>query len=169
MTITACPIALQGMGKCRNAGCHLRHDVVLCKACKCLVLHGELRKHRRGEDHRLKSGFGEWEGETRPPARAILPSPSPYPDVPKLKPSEKRARKLAKKKELVGGGGVPAGGGEAGQVSVSGEEGLDFKSEVGADGEKKTNSTIPVIIQKTADGVGLTLVGVGVTGAGSGG
>jgi hypothetical protein len=77
----------------------------------------------------------------------------------KPKPSEKRARRLAKKKELAGTGGVPARGGEAKRarkvakkkeptgtparggeaqhLSVSGEEGLDFKSEVGVDGEKK--------------------------------
>ncbi|KAN0127185.1 hypothetical protein V8E53_014991 [Lactarius tabidus] len=166
MTI-ACPIALKGMGRCQNAKCRLRHDVVLCKPCKRFVLHDELRKHRRGEDHRLNSGFGEWKEETERSARAVLPSPSPY--VPKPKPSKKRARKLAKRKEPAGTGGVPARGGEAQHLSVSGEEGLDFKSEVGVDAEKKTNSTIPVIIQKTADGVGLTLVGVGVTGAGSGG
>jgi hypothetical protein len=192
MTITICPIALQGTGKCWDAQCRLRHDVVLCKPCKCFVLHCELRKHRSGKDHRLKSGFGDWKAETR--RRAILPSPYPQFTKPKPKPSEKRARRLAKKKELAGTGGVPARGGEAKRarkvakkkeptgtgvparggeaqhLSVSGEEGLDFKSEVGVGGEK-TNRTIPVIIQKTAaaDGVGLTLVGMVVTGAGSGG
>ena len=100
----------------------------------------------------------------RPTARAILPSPYHY--VPKQEPSEKRARKLARKMELAGTGGVPASGGEAQHLSVSGEKGLDFKSEVGVD-KKKTNSTIPVIIQKTADGVSLILVDVVVTGAGS--
>ena len=164
MTITACPVALKKKGVCRDAQCRLRHDFVLCEPCKCFVLHGELRKHCRGEGHRLKSGCGEWE-DTRPPARAILPSPYRY--VPKQKPSEKRARRLARKKELAGTGSVPASGGEAQHLSVSGEEGLDFKSEVGANDEKKTNSTIPVIIQKTADGVGLTLVDMVVTGAGS--
>jgi hypothetical protein len=81
----------------------------------------------------------------------------------------KRARRLAKRKEPADTSGVPARGGEAQHLSVSGEEGLNFKSEVGVDGEKKTDSTIPVIIQKTAGGVSLTLVSVGITGAGSGG
>jgi hypothetical protein len=167
MTITACPVALKGTGRCWDAQCRLRHDVVFCKPCKCFVLHGELRKHCRGEDHRLKSGFGEWKAETKRPAGAVLPPPSRY--VAKPKPSEKRARRLAKRKEPADTSGVPARGGETQHISVSGEEGLNFKSEVGVDGEKKTDSTIPVIIQKTAGGVSLTLVSVGITGAGSGG
>lgn len=78
----------------------------------------------------------------------------------------KRTRRLARREELASAGRVPARGGEAEarHLSVSGEEGLDFKS-VGD--KKKKNRTIPVIIQKTADDVGLTLVEVVVTGAGS--
>ncbi|KAH9035960.1 hypothetical protein EDB84DRAFT_1202007 [Lactarius hengduanensis] len=161
MTITVCPVALMGMGKCWDAQCHLRHDVVHCKPCKCFVLHGELAKHRRGEDHQLKCGFGEWKAGARRPARAILPSPDPY--VPAPKPLNKRARLLARKEELASTGTVVTRGGEAQHLSVSGEEGLDFKSEVGVGIDK----TIPVIIQKTADNVSLTLVDVVVTGAGS--
>ncbi|KAH9005653.1 hypothetical protein EDB86DRAFT_2879843 [Lactarius hatsudake] len=156
MTITVCPVALMGMGKCWDAQCHLRHDVVHCEPCKCFVLHGELAKHRRGEDHQLKCGFGEWKAGAKRPARAILPSPYHY--IPTPKPSNKRARKLARKEELA------TRGGEAQHLSVSGEEGLDFKSEVGVGIDKKA---IPVIIQKTADNVSLTLVDVAVTGAGS--
>ena len=54
-------------------------------------------------------------------------------------------------------------------LSVSWEEGLDFKSEVGAGNYKKTKSTIPLIIQKTAANASLTPVGVYATGARSGG
>ncbi|KAH8992655.1 P-loop containing nucleoside triphosphate hydrolase protein [Lactarius akahatsu] len=126
----------------------------------CFVLHGELAKHRRGEDHQLKCGFGEWKAGARRPAPAILPSLYPY--VPAPKPSNKRARKLARKEEPASTGTVPARGVE--HLSVSGEEGLDFKSEIGAGIDKKT---IAVIIQKTADNVSLTLVDVAVTGAGS--
>ncbi|KAH9041515.1 hypothetical protein EDB83DRAFT_1627734 [Lactarius deliciosus] len=165
MTITVCPVALMGMarmGKCWDAQCHLRHDVVHCEPCKCFVLHGELAKHRRGQYHRLKCGFRGWKARTRRPARAILPSPYHY--VPAPKPSNKHARKLARKEELASTGMVPARGVEAQHLSVSGEEGLDFKSEVGVGIDKKT---IPVIIQKMADNVSLTLVDVAVTGAGS--
>ncbi|KAH9059527.1 hypothetical protein EDB87DRAFT_1621414 [Lactarius vividus] len=162
MTITICPVALMGMGKCWDAQCHLRHDIVYCKPCKCFVLHGELARHRRGEDHQLKCGFGEWKAGAKRPARAILPSLTPY--VPAPKRSNKRSRKLARKGEPASTGTVPARGGEAQHLSVSGEEGLDFKSKVGVGIDKKT---IPVIIQKTADNVSLTLVDVAVTGAGS--
>jgi hypothetical protein len=166
MTITICPAALKGARKCWDAQCRLRHDVVHCETCKCFVLHGELRKHYRGEDHRVKSRFGERKADTMRPPQAVLPSPYPY--VPKPKLSEKHARRLAGKKEKAGTGGVPAIGEVTRHLSVSGEEGLDFK---GVYNDKKTNSTLPVIIQKTADdvGFGLTLVGVVVTGAGSGG
>lgn len=164
MTITVCLAALKGTGKCWDPQCRLRHDVVHCKPCKCFVLHGELRKHFRGEDHRLKCGFEQWKANSRQPAQAILSLPYPY--VPKPKPSEKRVhRQLA-----VSAGGVPARGEPAQHLSVSGEEGLDFKR-VCKKKKKKTNDTIPVIIQKSTDevGVSLTLVDVEVTGAGSGG
>jgi len=130
-----------------DAQCHLRHDVVHCKSCKCFVLHGKLATHRRGEDHRLKCGFGKWKAYARRPPRTILPVPY-VPYVPKLKPSKKRTGTLARRKELAGIGGEA----EARHLSVSGEEGLDFKS---------------VIIKKMADNVSLTLVDVAVTGAGS--
>ncbi|KAI9444104.1 hypothetical protein H4582DRAFT_1919354 [Lactarius indigo] len=161
MTITVCPVALRAR-KCSDAQCHLRHDVVHCEPCKCFVLHSELAKHRRREDHQLKCGFGEWKAAARRPAPTILPSPVPYVPTPKL--SNKRARRLARKEEPASIGTVPARGREAQHLSVSGEEGLDFKSEVGVGIDKKA---IPVIIQKTADNVSLTLVSVAVTGAGS--
>ena len=156
---------MKGAEKCWDAQCRLRHDVVHCKPCKCFVLHGDLRKHRHGEDHRLKCGCEAWKAAARRPAQAILPSLYPY--VPKPKPSEKRARRLAGKEKPAGTGGILPREEVARHLSVSGEEGLDFKSEFGAG--KKAKSTIPLIIQKTADDVGLTLVGVDVTGAGSGG
>jgi len=168
MTITVCPAAMTETGKCWDPQCHLRHDVVHCEPCKCFVLHGELWKHRRGEDHRLKSGFGKWKTDARRPALAILPSP--YPCVPKSKPSKKRTRKLARRKGVACIGSLPARNGEAEHIFVSGQEGFDFKSEVGVGKDKKTKSAIPVIIQKaweTPDDVGLTLVGFEVTGAGS--
>jgi len=168
MTITVCPVVLKGTGKCRDAQCHLRHDVVHCKPCKRLVLHGELATHRRGEDHRLKCGFGKWKADARRSARTILPLRHPY--VPEPKPLKKRARGKVRKEELAAGR-VPASGGEveARDLSVSGEDGLDFKSEVGVDIKKKKTRTIPVVVQKTktADNVSLTLVDVVVTGAGS--
>lgn len=169
MAITVCPAALQGTGKCRDAQCRLRHDVVHCKPCKCFVLHGELATHRRREDHRVKCGFGKWKTDARWPARAILPSTTPY--VPKLpKPSKKRTRREARKEKLAGLCRVSVGGGEAEaqHLSVSGEEGLDFKSKVGISIKKKKDRTTPVVIQKIVDkNVSLTLVDVVVTGAGS--
>ncbi|KAI9429206.1 hypothetical protein H4582DRAFT_2032113 [Lactarius indigo] len=158
MTITVCPVAFMGAGKCRDTQCHLRHDIVHCKPCKCFVLHSELAKHRRGEDHRLKCGFREWNAAARRPEPAILSSSIPY--GPASKPSNKRARRLARKEELASISTVLAGG-EAQHLFVSGEEGLEFKSKVG---EKKK---IPLIIQKKVDNVSLTLVSVAVTGAGS--
>ena len=95
MTITVCPVALTGTRKCWDRQCRLRHDVVRCKPCKCLIFHGDLRKHRHGEDHRLNCGFGAWKAAARRPGQAILPSPYPY--VTKPKPSKKSARKLAGK------------------------------------------------------------------------
>jgi len=115
-----------------DAQCHLRHDVVHCKSCKCFVLHGKLATHRRGEDHRLKCGFGKWKAYARRPPLTILPVPY-VPYVPKLKPSKKRTGTLARRKELAGIGGEA----EARHLSVSGEEGLDFKSEVGVSVKKK--------------------------------
>ncbi|KAF8268000.1 hypothetical protein EI94DRAFT_1728933 [Lactarius quietus] len=168
MTITVCPAAMMGAGKCKKSQCRLRHDVVYCKPCKCLVLRGDLRKHRRGEDHRLKSGIEEWSADVGQPALATLPSA--HPRVPKSEASEKGAPKLARKEEVAGTGGVPARDEEAEHILVSGQEGFDFKSEVGVGKDKKTNSTVPVIIEKakkTPDGFGLTLVGLEVTGAGS--
>ncbi|KAI9462824.1 P-loop containing nucleoside triphosphate hydrolase protein [Lactarius psammicola] len=158
-------------------------------SCKRFVLHSELAKHRRGEDHRLNCGFGKWKADARWPASAIPLSPYPY--VHKLKPSKKRVRRLAtsqskkrvrilatsqstylppsRREVLSGTGRVPARGGETQHLSVSGEEGLKFKSEVGIGVDKKKNSTIPVIIhwQEMADNDSLTLVGVAVTGTGS--
>ena len=159
MTITACPVALNGMGKCSDAQCRLRHDVVHCKPCKCFVLHGELATHRRREDHRLKCGFGKWKAEARQPAPSI-----PHTYILNPKPSKKLARRLARK-ELARAGSVTARGGEVEMrhLSVSGEEGLEFKSEVGAHTDKKKKCTVPVTILKTADGVSLTLVDVVVT------
>ena len=183
MTITMCPAALTGTGRCRKAQCRLRHDVVHCKPCRCFVLHGELQKHRRGEDHRLKCDGGEWKGDTRRPTHDTLQSPYSY--VPTLKSLEKLAHKLAVTKKV---GGVklpkaydngfenvrrttivPARGEVAWHPSlfVSMGEGFDFKSEVGAGNDKKKKSTAPLFIQKTAKNDSLTLVGVDVTGAGS--
>ena len=113
----------------------------------------------------LKSGLGAWKAAARRPAQDTLPFSYPY--VPKPKPAEKSARRPTGKEKPAGTSGMPPRGEVAQYLSVSGEEGLDFKSEVGAG--KKTKSTIPVIIQKTADDIGLTLVGVDMTGAGSGG
>ena len=194
MTITVCPVALKGTGKCWDRQCRLRHDVVHCKPCKCFVLHGDLQKHRRGEDHRLKCGFGAWKAAARRPAQAILPSRYPYVPksgvgarkaaarrparavlpsrrryVPKPKQSEKRTRKLAEKEKPAGASGIPLRGEVAQYLSVSGEEGLYFKSEVGVGNYKKTKSKVPLFIRKIVDNDSLTLVSVDVTGPGSGG
>ena len=106
--------------------------------------------------------------DARQPAHAIFSSPYPY--VSKPKPSKKRTRRLARRERLLAGvGRVSTRGGEAEarHLSVSGAEGLDFKSEVGVGIEKEEISSIPVIIQKIADDVSLTLIDVVVTGPGS--
>ena len=103
--------------------------------------------------------------DARQPARAILPLP--YLNTPKPKPLKMHTSRLARREELAGTGRVPTRGREAEalHLSISGEEGLDFKSEVGVGMRKKKMCTIPIIIQKTVDIVGLTLVEVVVTGA----
>src|SRR6266404_2218877 len=170
MTITICPIALKEAGKCRDAQCHLRHDVTYCKPCKCFVLHGELVKHRRGEDHRRKCGFGSWKTDAKRPALVVLPTPfsrartkqaHPLKSKSKSKSTKKRAStfvsearqrgkracRRTRRKKLTGE--LPPRGGEERHLFVSREDGLDFKSGVDIGIGKKKKKSIPIVIRKT--------------------
>ena len=138
MTINMCSTTLTGMGKFRKAQCRLRHDVVHCKPCRCFVLHSKLQKHRRAKDHRFKCDGGVWKADTRRPTPATIQSPYSY--VPSLKSLEKLVRRLAGSNKVAGSANILARRNVGQHLFVSGNEILNFKSEVGTgtSNDKKT-------------------------------
>jgi hypothetical protein len=162
MPNTVCPIAWK-RGRCRDAWCRLRHDIVQCGPCRCFVLREGLKRHRRGEEHRRDCGFSEWKAQASPALAGVSPS-LPYPRVPEPPPREPARSQVMK---------IPTSAsskrsGEERRIAVSGENGLTFKStaNIRADQERTfTTVTATIVIERVVRHDSLTLVDVKLTGA----